>query len=117
MTTFPARDGGSQSRVSGHDGAAVVGPDSARPSRTALPSPWTRVGALLPAFWFAYVVTRPLGASFSDFVGKPTNLSGLGRGDGRTALVLLAAIVLLVAFLSITRRDEQRESHGVGAPW
>jgi uncharacterized membrane-anchored protein len=66
------------------------------------------------AFWFAYVVTRPLGASFADFVGKPTNLSGLGWGDGRIALVLLGAIALMVAFLSITHQDEQRLSHDAG---
>jgi len=76
---------------------------------------WLGWNAIL-TFWFAYVVTRPLGASFADFVGKPTNLSGLGWGDGRIALVLLAAIVLLVAFLSVTRRDEQRESHRTGKP-
>jgi uncharacterized membrane-anchored protein len=59
-------------------------------------------------FWFAYVVTRPLGASFADWVGKPQALSGLGWGDGRIALVLTAAIAVLVLFLSVTHRDVQR---------
>ncbi|MGB9111211.1 MAG: hypothetical protein WCF24_00605 [Acidimicrobiales bacterium] len=57
------------------------------------------------AFWFAYVVTRPVGASFADWVGKPTFNSGLGWGDGRIALVLTAVIFCLVSFLAITHRD------------
>jgi len=59
------------------------------------------------SFWLAYVITRPLGASFADWVGKPTSVSGLGWGDGRVALVLTIAIACLVAFLAITRRDVQ----------
>ena len=61
-------------------------------------------------FWFAYVVTRPLGASFADFVGKPPNISGLGWGDGRVSLVLTVMIACLVAFLTLTRRDVQPDS-------
>ena len=57
-------------------------------------------------FWSAYVVTRPLGASFADWMGKPTALGGLGWGDGPVALGLLALIVVLVAYLSVTRRDD-----------
>jgi uncharacterized membrane-anchored protein len=59
-------------------------------------------------FWFAYVVTRPLGASFADWLGKPTSSGGLGWGDGRVSLVLTAAIVCLVAYLAVTHRDIQR---------
>ena len=39
------------------------------------------------SFWFAYVITRPLGASFADWLGKPTESSGLGMGPGGNALV------------------------------
>jgi uncharacterized membrane-anchored protein len=60
------------------------------------------------SFWFAYVVTRPLGASFADWVGKPTDVSGLGWGDGRVSLVLTAAIFCLVAYLAVTHRDVQK---------
>ena len=49
------------------------------------------------AFWAAYVLTRPLGASFADWVGKP---SGLDAGDGTVTLVLVVAIVALVVRLS-----------------
>jgi uncharacterized membrane-anchored protein len=57
------------------------------------------------AFWFAYVITRPLGASFADWVGKPTDVGGLGAGDGTVSLILSALIVLLVAVVAVTRVD------------
>jgi uncharacterized membrane-anchored protein len=59
------------------------------------------------AFWFAYVVTRPLGASFADWAGKPVTSGGLGWGDGRVSLLLTIIIACLVAYLAITRRDVQ----------
>jgi uncharacterized membrane-anchored protein len=59
------------------------------------------------SFWFAYVVTRPLGASIADWLGKPTKLGGLGLGSGWVSLVLSALIVVLVAFLAVTRVDVQ----------
>ena len=60
------------------------------------------------SFWFAYVATRPLGASFADWLGKPHSVGGLGLGDGPVALVLALAIFVLVAFLAVTHRDVQR---------
>lgn len=59
------------------------------------------------AFWFAYVLTRPLGASVADWLGKPISASGIGAGNGLVALALTLAIAGLVAFLSVTRRDVQ----------
>ena len=59
-------------------------------------------------FWFAYVATRPLGASFADWMGKPKSSGRLGLGDGTVALALTVAIFCLVAFLAITQRDVQR---------
>jgi uncharacterized membrane-anchored protein len=59
------------------------------------------------AFWIAYVLTRPLGASFADWFGKPHSPDGgLGYGDGTVAAVLTAAIVVLVGYLTVsaTRR-------------
>jgi len=58
-------------------------------------------------FWFAYVATRPLGASFADWLSKPGSVGGLGLGDGPVALALTAVIFCLVAFLAITRLDVQ----------
>jgi uncharacterized membrane-anchored protein len=67
------------------------------------------------SFWFAYVVTRPLGASFADWLGKAKRLSGLGLGDGRVSLVLTAAIVCLVTYLALTHKDVQHDKHGAHA--
>ena len=61
------------------------------------------------SFWFAYVITRPLGASVADFLGKPRSAGGLGVGDGVVSLVLAVLIIGLVSYLAITRRDVQRE--------
>jgi uncharacterized membrane-anchored protein len=59
------------------------------------------------SFWIAYVATRPLGASFADWMGKPQSAGGLGWGDGPVALVLTLLIICLVAYLAVTRRDVQ----------
>jgi uncharacterized membrane-anchored protein len=60
------------------------------------------------AFWFAYVVTRPLGASFADWFSKPRAITGLNYGDGPTAAVLLVLILVLVAYTAVSRYDIQR---------
>jgi uncharacterized membrane-anchored protein len=59
------------------------------------------------AFWSAYVVTRPLGASVADWVSKSPSVSGLGFGDGRTALVTTVAVAIGVAYLAVTRTGIQ----------
>ena len=56
------------------------------------------------AFWFAYIVTRPLGASFADWLGKPY-LGGLGLSDTKVALVLTILIIVCVGYLTVTRKD------------
>jgi uncharacterized membrane-anchored protein len=57
------------------------------------------------AFWFAYVMTRPLGASFADWFGKPQSSTGLGIGDGPVCFVLVLLIIGFVSYLTITRKD------------
>jgi uncharacterized membrane-anchored protein len=57
------------------------------------------------AFWFAYVVTRPIGASLADWFGKPVSVGGLGVGSGLVALVLTLVIIGFVIYLSISRVD------------
>jgi len=59
------------------------------------------------AFWWAYVLTRPLGASLAEWFGKSRKLTGLGVGDGRVAVIATAAIVVLVGYLAVARRDIQ----------
>ncbi len=69
------------------------------------------------SFWFAYVATRPLGASFADYFGKPKSVGGLGLGDGPVVFVLALAIICLVAYLATTRRDVQgAATHGAHGP-
>ena len=64
------------------------------------------------AFWPAYVLTRPLGASFADWLGKPHRIGGgLDYGDGVVSLVALAVIAVLVGYVAVTRTDVQRAPH------
>jgi uncharacterized membrane-anchored protein len=60
------------------------------------------------AFWFAYIVTRPLGASFADLLAAPKTLGGLGLGYGGVSVVLAVIILGLVSYLTVTRRDVQQ---------
>lgn len=57
------------------------------------------------AFWIAYVLTRPLGASLGDFLSQAPSDGGLGWGPENTSYVFLGAIVATVAYLSVTKRD------------
>lgn len=59
------------------------------------------------AFWFAYIMTRPFGASFADWAAKPHSFGGLGHGDGPVSLTLTILIVAFVGYLSVTRKDFQ----------
>ncbi|WP_203658202.1 COG4705 family protein [Actinocatenispora rupis] len=59
-------------------------------------------------FWIAYVLTRPLGASLGDFLSQPRHGGGLGLGTVATSGVFLGAILLLVAYLTLSRRDQDR---------
>ncbi len=70
---------------------------------------WWRLGLnSIAAFWAAYVITRPLGASIADYISKPANTSGLGFGDGPTALVFTLAVLAFVAYLTVARPDIQK---------
>ena len=68
------------------------------------------------AFWSAYVLTRPLGASFADWVGKPHDRGGLAVGDGTVGLVLLALIVIVVGYLAATKKDVPVTDLGAASP-
>jgi uncharacterized membrane-anchored protein len=63
------------------------------------------------AFWAAYVITRPLGASFADWFAKPHAISGLELGDGPVTAVGLLAFVGLVAYIAVAKRDIQPHVH------
>jgi uncharacterized membrane-anchored protein len=84
----------------------------------ALPAIGYASGRLNPilAFWAAYVLTRPLGASIADWLGKPTTSGGLGWGDGLVSLVLTGIICGLVGYLAISRADVQQHPADATAP-
>ena len=61
-------------------------------------------------FWAAYIITRPLGASVADWLGKPAGVSGLGLGDGPVVTALGLLILALVAYLAISKSDVQQSA-------
>jgi uncharacterized membrane-anchored protein len=65
-----------------------------------------RMNAVL-AFWLAYILTRPLGASIGDFMSQHSKAyGGLGLGATKTSYIFLACILALVTYLSVTKRDQ-----------
>ena len=70
---------------------------------------WTLGWNEILAFWTAYVITRPLGASVADWLGKPF-LGGIGIGDAPVAFGLTLMIVILVGYLSVTRKDVKADA-------
>lgn len=56
-------------------------------------------------FWVAYILTRPLGASLADYLSQPVENGGLGLGAVFTNVAFLSAIVGLVIYLTVTRKD------------
>lgn len=57
------------------------------------------------AFWIAYILTRPLGASCGDYLSQPVANGGLGLGATVTSAIFLATILSLVIYLTVTRKD------------
>jgi uncharacterized membrane-anchored protein len=68
---------------------------------------WLRWNTVF-SFWFAYVVTRPLGASIADGLGKPKSVSGLGLGDGPVVIGFGLLILAMVSYLTVKRHDSPR---------
>jgi uncharacterized membrane-anchored protein len=75
------------------------------------------------AFWLAYILTRPLGASLGDYLSQARSDGGLGLGTTVTSALFLATILGLVVYLSLTKRDRivsepspSWESDAVGKP-
>jgi len=63
-------------------------------------------------FWFAYIFTRPVGASFADWFGKPVSIGGLGYGDIAVCAFLITLFVIFVTYVSITRTDRFSKLEG-----
>jgi uncharacterized membrane-anchored protein len=65
---------------------------------------WLKVNKVL-TFWLVYILTRPLGASFGDLLSQAKTDGGIGLGPTTTSFIFLGAILILVVYLSITKKD------------
>ena len=65
---------------------------------------WLGLNSLV-AFWVAYVLTRPLGASFADWMGSPAKRGGLGMGTVPVTICSTVAIIGFVTYAATTRKD------------
>ncbi|MDX8453716.1 hypothetical protein RFM98_13195 [Mesorhizobium sp. VK9D] len=61
------------------------------------------------AFWLAYILTRPLGASFGDLLSQPIEYGGMGFGTTVTSLTFLGCIVVIVLYMSLKRLIDEDE--------
>ncbi len=59
-------------------------------------------------FWVAYIITRPLGASFADWMGVSVTRGGLGWGTGPVSIVLAVLIAVFVGYLAVSHKDMER---------
>ncbi len=62
------------------------------------------------AFWLAYILTRPLGASFADWMGVSHARGGLAWGTGLVSLVLFIIIIGFVGYLAVTHKDTEKHA-------
>ncbi|MCO6008455.1 hypothetical protein NE236_26105 [Actinoallomurus purpureus] len=109
MTTFALGTAtGDMTAVTAHLGYLVSGVMFAvLIAVPALAYLWLRMNAIV-TFWFAYVLTRPLGASFADWMGVSRARGGLALGTGPVSLALAVIIVGFVGYLTVTRKDTAR---------
>lgn len=61
------------------------------------------------AFWLAYILTRPLGASFGDLLSQPFEYGGLGFGTTLTSILFLACIVALVLYMTLKKDADETD--------
>lgn len=58
------------------------------------------------AFWLAYILTRPLGASLGDYLSQDRSEGGLELGTTGTSIIFIVIILGLVIYLTKTKKDE-----------
>ena len=71
---------------------------------------WLFKANAIVTFWCAYIITRPLGASIADWLGKPASIGGLGIGDGAVTLALTITLIIAVGYVALTHTDSQRRA-------
>jgi uncharacterized membrane-anchored protein len=67
------------------------------------------------AFWWAYIITRPLGASVADWLSKPHKAGALGYGDGPVAALLLA-LTLVILVYAVVRPAARKDTATTALP-
>ncbi len=60
------------------------------------------------AFWIAYILTRPLGASTGDLLSQPATKGGFGLGTVETSMLFLSIIASLIIYLSLKQKRQDR---------
>src|SRR6185436_14773846 len=59
------------------------------------------------AFWLAYILTRPVGASFGDLLSQPVEYGGIGFGTVVTSWIFLGTIALVVLYMTLTSNGRE----------
>ena len=59
------------------------------------------------AFWLAYIITRPMGASFGDFLSQPLSAGGLGYGTTITSFLFLSGIIATIVYMTFSHDGEE----------
>jgi uncharacterized membrane-anchored protein len=67
---------------------------------------YLKLNAIL-AFWIAYILTRPLGASLGDLLSQPVSAGGIGLGTTVTSIIFLVIILGLVIYLTMKEKKQQ----------
>ncbi|VBB09511.1 Hypothetical protein LUCI_4806 [Lucifera butyrica] len=65
---------------------------------------WFKMNAIF-SFWFAYIITRPLGASFTDWLSMPAKIGGLAIDRGLVSFILIVIIFAFVAYLTVKEKN------------
>lgn len=72
----------------------------------------TRINRVI-LFWVAFVLTRPFGATFGDFLTKPLEKGGLDYGTVGASLILASLLVIFVIYTSVTEKRVAAEQEGL----
>jgi uncharacterized membrane-anchored protein len=66
---------------------------------------FTKVSGIL-LFWVAFVLTRPFGATFGDFLTKPIQKGGINLGTVASSMVI--CVILVFAIAKETKSEKER---------
>jgi uncharacterized membrane-anchored protein len=77
---------------------------------------WRLGASPVLTFWVAYILTRPIGASFADFFGMAKDVSGMGFGHGAVSAVTLILVLGAFIYLSRSGIDQPKPAPSAGAP-